>query len=222
MDPRDWEDPLFSNPSFDEAMGESSPYNTAFDNYTNFDSYTDDSGVTLRNPSRSGPTNAGAQTQAQQQPAQSQPTGPSAESSSQDSASDTSSRRKRKVTESPESAQSAEGGAQKEESVEVMKGNNPQHFDFMPTRPMHDLSLEPDSAMMNAPYDFGSAASSPAHARDFHIAMPTTARAYVPATMAQFQHSPVSCGVYREGVRAQLIHVSGTDYQSRHVPDWSR
>ncbi|KAK1072030.1 SPT3 Dosage dependent suppressor of Ty-induced promoter mutations-like protein [Friedmanniomyces endolithicus] len=193
MDPRDWEDPLFSNPSFDETMGGSSPYNSAFDNYTNFDSYTDDTGVALRNPSRSGPTTAGAQPQAQQQqqPAQSKPTGPSAESSSQDSASDTSSRRKRKVTESPESAQSAESGTQKEESMEAMKGNNPQHFDFMPTRPMHDLSLEPDSAMMHAPYDFGSAASSPARARDFHIAMPTTARAYVPTTMAQFQHSPV-------------------------------
>ena len=198
MDPRDWEDPLFSNPSFDETMGGSSPYNSAFDNYTNFDSYTDDTGVALRNPSRSGPTAAGAQPQAQQQqqPAQSKPTGPSAESSSQDSASDTSSRRKRKVTESPESAQSAESGTQKEESMESMKGNNPQHFDFMPTRPMHDLSLEPDSAMMHAPYDFGSAASSPARARDFHIAMPTTARAYIPTTMAQFQHSPVSCGLY--------------------------
>ncbi len=106
--------------------------------------------------------------------------------------------------------------------MEAMKGNNPQHFDFMPTRPMHDLSLEPDSAMMHAPYDFGSAASSPARARDFHIAMPTTARAYVPTTMAQFQHSPVSYSAHRRAVRALLIHVSGTDYKSRHVPDWSR
>ncbi|KAK3063114.1 SPT3 Dosage dependent suppressor of Ty-induced promoter mutations-like protein, partial [Teratosphaeriaceae sp. CCFEE 6253] len=97
----DWDDPVFASAnSFNDFLTQDSPGYSAFESFTDPTFYANDM---MRNPSRSGPSAAGAQ---QQQPMAGKPAGASAESSSQDSASDSSGRRKRKVTESPESAAS--------------------------------------------------------------------------------------------------------------------
>ncbi|KAK5118567.1 hypothetical protein LTR85_008032 [Meristemomyces frigidus] len=193
MDPRnmsmsdeiDWNDPHFNNVSeFQDALGGDSPYNTnAFNELTNIDQYADSSNMAMRTPSKSAaahnhPSSMGL------------PTGPSAESSSQDSASDSSSRRKRKVTESPISDPATEMGAKTEDSMmQIGEGDPLQQYDQYPTRPMHDLTLDHDNGM----FDFGSAASSPVQPRDFNTAMSLNAQVHVPTSSGapQYRQSPV-------------------------------
>ncbi|KAK5729909.1 SPT3 Dosage dependent suppressor of Ty-induced promoter mutations-like protein [Elasticomyces elasticus] len=200
-----WDDPVFTATStFDQSMEDSSPYG-GFADFTNSEFYTEDAN-TVRAPSvKPTPTTAGAQ---QQQHV----LGATAESSSQDSASDTSSRRKRKVSESPESTASQDMVMKKEDSMEVAQGMKMQQMEYMPVRPMHELSLQHDGNM-NVPYDFGSNASSPAQTRDFHIAMPTNTRAYMPTTMAQFHQSPVQTinpGMFQIGRDESPAHIAGS------------
>lgn len=194
----DWNDPMFASTPFEESMGGESPFTSnVFDNFTHTD-FADSPSLALRTPGRLGhdaapATVAGAQQQ--HRPHIGMPPGASTESSSQDSASDSSSRRKRKVTESPVSDPTTETGmVQKEETLmDITNGLRAQQYDHVPTRPMHDLSLEHDDGM-GAHFDFNSAASSPAQQQSFNPAMSLNQRVHVPpSTVAQqYQQSPVS------------------------------
>ncbi|KAH9843454.1 Protein MGA2 [Teratosphaeria destructans] len=160
-------------------------------------SFADSPGLSLRasaKPDRNQLSSSTAQPYAPVQPVA------SAESSSQDSASDSSSRRKRKVTESPISDQATEIGVKKEDMyVDMGVGGDLKHVQQFPTRPMHDLSLEQDQ---NAMFDFGSAASSPIQQTDFNHAMSLDTQMRIPATSmaAQYQPSPtINPGMFTIG-----------------------
>ncbi|KAI7282093.1 hypothetical protein KC345_g3735 [Hortaea werneckii] len=200
MEDIDWSDPHFNTHSeFQDAMlGDSdSPFN-AFNDFTNIpDQYGADGsspGLALRTPVKTGP-------QHQQTPL-GLTTGPSAESSSQDSASDSSSRRKRKVSESPISNPSTETGVKQEDTIMGVNATTvdskiPQYTQAgvidhqYPTRPMHELSLDQDSGM----FDFNSAGSSPVAPRDYNAGMNLNRQVNVPASAAGgvggYQQSPV-------------------------------
>ena len=215
-DEPEWNDPIFNSATqFEAAMNSDSPFPAVpFEQYTNADLYSDDMFTNMRTPGKpSSIVAAGAP-----QPPQSMdgmPAGQSTESSSQDSASDTSSSRKRKVTESP--APSIDFGVQKEDSMEMLDASRLQ-YEHVPTRPMHDLSLEHNDGV-NTQYDFGSSASSPAQAREFMPAIPMNPCLQMTATtMApQFQNSPVSAHDASAAI-VGLTSAAAADHQSWHVP----
>jgi len=127
----DWNDPMFAS-TFNDAMNTDSPFgNSAFDNFTNMNDYSDSPGMLqMRTPSKSGLDLATAPGAQQQQPP---PHGmtmmSSVDTSSQDSSSDTSSGRKRKTTsESPVSEADRNGGVKKEDSLMDMDGPKMQIF----------------------------------------------------------------------------------------------
>jgi uncharacterized protein len=180
---------MFNAPTghFDDSMADTPSFDP-FSSFTNQDDYTEDPGINLRTPVR--PVRELATVGGTQQPI-GLPVGPSAESSSQDSASDTSSGRKRKVTESPASTHSTEMGVKIEDTMDFTE-SNVQQFEA-PTQPMNHLSLEQQQAgAMPAQFEFGSAASSPAQLRDFSM-QPNMAQAQLPiANIAHpYQQSPV-------------------------------
>lgn len=195
----DWNDPHFHNVSeFQDALGGDSPYNTnPFNDLTNVDQYGDSPGMTMRTSGKSAAAHANTTTIGL-------PNGPSAESSSQDSASDSSSRRKRKVTESPISDPATEVQVKKEElMMDMGEGDQLQQYEQYPTRPMHELTLDHENGML----DFGSSASSPVQPREFSNAMSLNARAHLPTSSVppQYQQSPVSGTEVRRGTSARLI-----------------
>lgn len=226
MEDIDWNDPHFNPHSeFQDAMlGDSDSPFTAFNDFTNIpDQYGADGsspGLALRAPSKTG----GAQSQ--QAPA-GMPLGPSTESSSQDSASDSSSRRKRKVSESPISDPMAETGVKQEDAMMDMAGNvdskipqfggGPGMDQQYPTRPMNDLSLEHDNGL----FDFNSAASSPVASKGYNTAMSLNRQVQVPVTtgpMGGYQQSPVSRAHPPMASTKILTDVADADDQSAHVP----
>lgn len=217
----DWNDPVFDTTQFDDSMTGNSPFgSSAFNDFTNLESYADSPGLSMRTPSKSGrdaATAPGAHSAQQPLP---MPGSASAESSSQDSASDSSSRRKRKVTsESPMSDAMTEQPVKKEDSMMDMgDGKTVQHFDQAFTRPMHDLSLEQDESI-GPHFDFGSTSSSPTQKRDYEPPMSFNAQVNMPAsTMAsQYQHSPVQTinpGMFQLASRDQSPIVSNMMFNS--------
>lgn len=190
-----WADPMFHQASqFDDSMNTDSPYaSTAFNDFTNLDSYADSPGLALRTPSKSGPDAAAAAGAQNPNATPKLHSHASAESSSQDSASDSSSRRKRKVaSESPMSDAMTEQPVKQEETIleDLNEGQKMQHFEQNFTRPMHHLTLEQDDNNM---FDFGGAGSSPTQVPDYSQSMSMNAQVHMPTTtMApQYQHSPV-------------------------------
>ena len=190
MEDNFWDDPHFNTgTNFQDALGGDSPFN-AFNDLTNLDQYAESPGMRLRTPSKTAAQN--------QQGIVGLSTGPSAESSSQDSASDSSSRRKRKVSESPISDPATETGVKQEDAMMEGMGqvdSKVMQYEQYPTRPMHDLSLEQDQGM----FDFNSAGSSPIQPTEFTTAMSLNRQAHVPPATAapQYHQSPVSQTLYR-------------------------
>lgn len=171
-----------------EDMTSDSPFNEFINAETTFG---DSPGLTLRAPSKTSRELAGAVSMHPQYPPI--PTGPSAESSSQDSASDSSSRRKRKVTESPMSDPAVEAGMRNDDTVMDMgvHGDVNQLQNY-PTRPMNELSLEQEASMWSD-WNNQSAASSPIQPGKFNQAMSLNQQGRVPTTTmpSQYQQSPV-------------------------------
>ncbi|EMC96282.1 hypothetical protein BAUCODRAFT_147914 [Baudoinia panamericana UAMH 10762] len=170
-----WNDPVFQSTTFDESMATDSPnYDFTLQNFTHFnDAYDDSTGLNHRTPSKTGWDMVSTPAAQQQQQFVGMPVGASAESSSQDSASDSSSRRKRKVTESPMSDTNTELGIKKEDSMIGGAHMEKVQSYGVPTRPMNQLSLDPESAM-DSSFDFNSAASSPSAPREYNQAVFST------------------------------------------------
>ncbi|KAK4580430.1 SPT3 Dosage dependent suppressor of Ty-induced promoter mutations-like protein [Recurvomyces mirabilis] len=188
----DWNDPMF-NTAFDDSMNDVVEFD--IDRFTNHSTYLDEHGINMRTSSKAGfdpPTVTGAQ----QAPA-GIPVGASTESSSQDSASDTSSRRKRKVTESPGSvsAQATETGVKLEDEMDMAGAPNMHPYNQAPVQRMDDLSLEHALDGM-APFEFvgNSNAASPEQNRDFGM----------PVSMAQM-HVPMA-HTYQPSPQQQTIN----------------
>lgn len=192
-----WSDILRPTSQF-EDMTSDSPFNEFINSETTF---ADSPGLTLRAPSKTGRDLNAAVTLHQQFPTL--PTGPSAESSSQDSASDSSSRRKRKVTESPMSDPVVEAGMKNDDTAMDMgiHGDLNQLQNY-PTRPMNELSLEQEASMWSD-WNNQSAASSPIQPGKFSQAMSLSHQGRVPATTmpSQYQQSPVR----RSGPTSQFL-----------------
>ncbi|SMR47844.1 unnamed protein product [Zymoseptoria tritici ST99CH_3D1] len=218
----DWNDmSMFNGTSqFDDGMPAESPFgNSAFNDFTNLDSYDSPVGFSLRTPSKSGPelaTGGGAENGQQ---GTSMLQSGSVESSSQDSSSDSSSRRKRKTgeSESPGSDPMQDAmmaGQSRQENMQMGGGlqQQMQSFDQKFAQPMHNLTLEQslnrgDSNL--GQFDYNSAASSPIQPGDFNSAMSLNAHVRMPAAnvAAQFaQDSPVQTinpGMFAMGSRDQ-------------------
>ena len=196
----DWSEAIFNTTQFDDSMTGDSPFsNTAFDQFTNLETYADSPGISMRTPVKSGrdatTMNGAHLAQHSVHLPGSASASASAESSPQDSASDSSGRRKRKVTsESPMSdAMTAQPVVKEDSFMDMGDNKNTQHFDQGFTRPMHDLSLLEQDAGINARFDFGSAESSPDQQRGYGAASSLNRHAHMPATSmaSQYQQSPV-------------------------------
>nr|POF17617.1 hypothetical protein CFP56_13031 [Quercus suber] len=186
---------MFSEPFGDPTVSDSPYAASAFNDFTNLDSYADSPGLSVRTPSKPRQLSlaaAGAHPHRPQQQSPGLHPTVSAESSSQDSASDSSSRRKRKVTsESPLSDAMTEQPLKQEEiMMELGPRHNGQVFDQTFTRPMNNLSLEQDE-VMGTHFDFNSAASSPTHTREYKPNMALNAQMPSATMPTQYRHSPV-------------------------------
>ncbi|KAK5111811.1 hypothetical protein LTR62_004731 [Meristemomyces frigidus] len=212
-----WDDPVFNQ--FDDSMNDAVEFSTPFDSFANQHNYSDEHGLPIRAPSKASfeSQSVGGATHGPVSMA----VGASTESSSQDSASDTSSGRKRKVTESPNSAQSMEntGGVELEDMMDLAGANNIHQYDRMPTRPMHELSLnQPQdilAAHFDAPFEFvgGSNVASPEQTREFGI----------PSSMAQMPVSSTAMShIYQPAPQQQTINpgmfqLTSDDLSSGHM-----
>lgn len=197
----DWNDPAFSTSEFQDSMTTDSPWTTnAFNDFTNLADYSDSpANLNFRTPSKSGPEPA-ASTAIQPHGLP----GPGAtpiESSSQDSASDSSSRRKRKTTESPISDPLTDGGMRnvpmKTEDMGMGTNNfhNAAPYENTYGQPLPNLNVDASMAGNDDVFDFNSAASSPNLPRDFNQQLSLDAKMNVPTTAGGVQFtrgSPVT------------------------------
>lgn len=191
----DWNDPMFANTQFEEAMPAESPYgaNSTFDSYSAYNDFIDSpGGLTMRTTSKAPLDVASTPSQYLQF------SGPrSNASSSQDSASDTSSSRKRKTTSESPASDAPDG----DKSRLVMKGETV--LDLAEKRKLKNRSkhtshrLSQNMTSRAGVFDFNSTASSPINPGAFDAALSLDEQVHgimLPASSSAFtQAPPVSC-----------------------------
>lgn len=165
----DWNDPMFANTQFEDAMPAESPYGAGntFDAYAAYNDFVDSpGGLTMRNASKGTLDFASTPSHHMQFLASR-----SNESSSQDSASDTSSSRKRKTTSESPASDAPEG----DKSRLVMRGDtlvdlaDRRHVKGRSKHNSHRLSQTRTNR--NGLYDINSTASSPINPGAFDAAL---------------------------------------------------
>ena len=181
----DWNDPAFSTSEFQDSMTAESPWNnTAFNDFTNLADYSDSpAALNFRTPSKSDPSSNNPAAQPQAFPGAGST--PAESSTSQDSASDSSSRRKRKTTESPISDPTTDGGMRsvpmKTEDMNMGNNNyNNAAYEQAFSQPLPNLNVDASMAGNDDVFDFNSAASSPNLPRDFNQQLSLDAKMNVP------------------------------------------